>query len=86
MLSFSSAVVGAVLGALLAYLVVTAPPTSILRQVVTAVCGVLAQFGGVTLAFAWIATLGFGGLLTTSSPTPSASTRPARAGSTSCRA
>ena len=29
-----------------------------------AVCGVLAQFGGVTLAFALIATLGFGGLLT----------------------
>jgi putative spermidine/putrescine transport system permease protein len=63
-LSFSSAVVGAVLGALLAYLVVTAPPTSVLRRVVTATCGVLAQFGGVTLAFAWIATLGFNGLLT----------------------
>ncbi|WP_245155944.1 ABC transporter permease subunit [Nocardioides sp. 503] len=63
-LSLSSAVVGAVLGALLAYLVVTAPPTSIVRRTVTAVCGVLAQFGGVTLAFAWMATLGFGGLLT----------------------
>ena len=64
LLSFSSAAVGAVLGALLAYLIVTAPSTSVLRRVVTAVCGVLAQFGGVTLAFAWIATLGFGGLLT----------------------
>jgi putative spermidine/putrescine transport system permease protein len=64
LLSFSSALVGAVLGALLAYLIVTAPPTSLLRRVVTAVCGVLAQFGGVTLAFAWIATLGFNGLLT----------------------
>ncbi len=64
-LSFTSALVGAVLGALLAYLIVTAPPTSALRRMVTAVCGVLAQFGGVTLAFAWIATLGFGGLLTT---------------------
>jgi putative spermidine/putrescine transport system permease protein len=63
-LSSVSAIVGAVLGALLAYLVVTAPPTSIIRRTVTAVCGVLAQFGGVTLAFAWIATLGFGGLLT----------------------
>jgi putative spermidine/putrescine transport system permease protein len=63
-LSFASAAVGAVLGALLAYLVVTAPPTSVMRRTVTAVCGVLAQFGGVTLAFAWIATLGFGGLLT----------------------
>jgi putative spermidine/putrescine transport system permease protein len=63
-LSLSSSVVGAVLGALLAYLVVTASPTSLLRRVVTATCGVLAQFGGVTLAFAWIATLGFNGLLT----------------------
>ena len=63
-LSFASAAVGAVLGALLAYLVVTAPPTSVMRRVVTSVCGVLAQFGGVTLAFAWMATLGFGGLLT----------------------
>lgn len=63
-LSFSSAAVGAVLGALLAYLVVTSRPTSVLRRVVTSVCGVLAQFGGVTLAFAWLATLAFGGLLT----------------------
>jgi putative spermidine/putrescine transport system permease protein len=63
-LSFASAAIGAVLGALLAYLIVTAPPSSILRRVVTAVCGVLAQFGGVTLAFAWMATLGFGGLVT----------------------
>ncbi|MFC6286163.1 ABC transporter permease [Nocardioides sp. GCM10027113] len=63
-LSLASAAVGAVLGALLAYLIVTAPRTSVLRRVVTAVAGALAQFGGVTLAFAWIATLGFGGLLT----------------------
>ena len=63
-LSLTSAAVGAVLGALLAYLIVTAPPTSVIRRVVTAICGVLAQFGGVTLAFAWMATLGFGGLLT----------------------
>ena len=35
-----------------------------MRRAVIAVCGVLAQFGGVTLAFAWMATLGFGGLLT----------------------
>ena len=63
-LSFASAAVGAVLGALLAYLILSAPPTSALRRVVVAMCGVLAQFGGVTLAFAWLATLGFGGLLT----------------------
>jgi putative spermidine/putrescine transport system permease protein len=63
-LSLSSAVVGAVLGALLGYLILSAPPTSLLRRAVLSVCGVLAQFGGVTLAFAWMATLGFGGLLT----------------------
>jgi putative spermidine/putrescine transport system permease protein len=63
-LSFTSAVLGAVLGAVLAYLIVGLAPTNLLRRVVTAVCGVLAQFGGVTLAFAWIATLGFNGLLT----------------------
>jgi putative spermidine/putrescine transport system permease protein len=64
LLSFGSTAVGAVLGALLAYLIVTAPPTSLIRRGVMSICGVLAQFGGVTLAFAWIATLGFGGLLT----------------------
>jgi putative spermidine/putrescine transport system permease protein len=63
-LSFSSAAIGAVLGALLSYLIVTLPPANPLRRAVVAVCGVLAQFGGVTLAFAWIAVLGFGGLLT----------------------
>ncbi|WP_224769156.1 ABC transporter permease [Nocardioides ochotonae] len=64
LLSTFSAALGAVLGAVLAYLILAAPPTSLVRRVATAVCGVLAQFGGVTLAFAWIATLGFGGLLT----------------------
>lgn len=63
LLSFSSAAIGAVAGALLAYLVVTMPATSLVRRVVVSTCGVLAQFGGVTLAFAWMATIGFGGLL-----------------------
>jgi putative spermidine/putrescine transport system permease protein len=63
-LSATTAVIGAVLGALLAYLVVTAPPTSLLRRVVVSVSGVLAQFGGVTLAFAFIAMLGFSGVVT----------------------
>ena len=63
-LSATTAVTGAVLGSLLAYLVVTAPPTSLLRRVVVSVSGVLAQFGGVTLAFAFIAMLGFSGVVT----------------------
>ena len=64
MLSATSAAVGAVLGGFLAYLVVIRPPTSLFRRAVTAVSGVLAQFGGLPLAFAFIATLGFSGVLT----------------------
>lgn len=64
LLSGSTAVIGALLGALLAYLIVTRPGTSVLRRTVIAVCGVLAQFGGVMLAFAFVATIGFSGALT----------------------
>ena len=64
LLSAVTALVGAVFGALLAYLVVTRPPSSVLRRSVVAASGVLAQFGGVTLAFAFIATLGFSGVIT----------------------
>ncbi len=63
-LSAVSSVAGAVFGAFLAYLVVIRPATSVFRRVVTAISGVLAQFGGVPLAFAFIATLGFSGVLT----------------------
>lgn len=63
-LSAASAAAGAVFGALLAYLVVTRPATSLFRRVVTAISGVLAQFGGVPLAFAFVATLGFSGVVT----------------------
>jgi len=59
-----TAVAGALLGALLAYLVVTSPATSLFRRMVTSVCSVLAQFGGVALAFAFLATLGFSGVIT----------------------
>jgi putative spermidine/putrescine transport system permease protein len=64
LLSGTSAVVGAVFGAFLAYLVASRPPSSLFRRTVTAISGVLAQFGGVPLAFAFVATLGFSGLLT----------------------
>jgi putative spermidine/putrescine transport system permease protein len=64
LLSAASAAVGAVFGGFLAYLVVTRPATSAFRRVVTAVSGVLAQFGGVPLAFTFVATLGFSGVLT----------------------
>jgi len=63
-LSAMSALIGAVLGAVLAYALVTAKPGGALRRLVTAAAGVLAQFGGVTLAFAFLATIGLSGFLT----------------------
>lgn len=63
-ISAVSAVVGAFAGALLAYAVVTGNPQGLLRRSVTSAAGVLAQFGGVTLAFAFIATLGTIGFVT----------------------
>lgn len=55
-LSAVTSVVGAVVGAVLAYAVSTARPDGVLKRFVTSLCGVLAQFGGVTLAFAFLAT------------------------------
>ena len=53
-----SAVAGAILGAVLAYAVVTGNPNGLLRRIIMSASGVLAQFGGVALAFAFIATIG----------------------------
>lgn len=63
-LSAVTAVAGAAIGALLAYAVSTASPTSMVKRFVTSLCGVLAQFGGVALAFAFLASFGTTGLLT----------------------
>ncbi len=63
-LSASTAVIGAVLGALLSYLILSLGQRSLLRRVTLSVCGVLAQFGGVTLAFAFISLLAIQGVLT----------------------
>lgn len=63
-LSAVTALVGAVLGAVIAYALSTAPAGSLARRGVTALCSVVAQFGGVMLAFAFIATFGINGLLT----------------------
>ncbi len=63
-LSAVTAVAGAVLGGFLAYAVSTAKPDSVLKRFVTSLCGVLAQFGGVALAFAFVASFGATGLLT----------------------
>lgn len=55
-LSAVTAIIGAVIGAVLAYAVSTAPPESVVKRFITSLCGVLAQFGGVALAFAFMAT------------------------------
>ena len=64
LLSAVTAAIGAVLGALLAYALVTAREGGPLRRLVTSASAVLAQFGGVTLAFAFIATVGLSGFVT----------------------
>ena len=64
LVSSASAAIGATAGALLAQAVATGDPRGTLRRVVSSACGVLAQFGGVTLAFAFIATIGGEGFVT----------------------
>ncbi|NIH93429.1 ABC transporter permease [Mycolicibacterium fluoranthenivorans] len=63
-LSGSTALIGGVFGAMLAWLIVGSPPASTLRRAVLSLCSVLAQFGGVALAFAFLATIGLNGVLT----------------------
>ncbi|MGH3447165.1 MAG: ABC transporter permease [Nocardioidaceae bacterium] len=64
LLALITAVIGAVVGALVAYVVSTASPTGVVRRLVTSLTGVLAQFGGVMLAFAFIAAVGSSGVVT----------------------
>ncbi|WP_426244053.1 ABC transporter permease [Nocardioides sp. LHG3406-4] len=64
LLSASTAAIGAFLGALLSYLILSLGERSLLRRATLSVCGVLAQFGGVTLAFAFISLLAINGVLT----------------------
>jgi putative spermidine/putrescine transport system permease protein len=63
-LSAESTVVGALLGAVVAYAVATGRPDGALRRTFVAASGMLAQSGGVTLAFAFIATIGAEGFVT----------------------
>ncbi|WP_218056725.1 ABC transporter permease [Actinomyces vulturis] len=59
--AFIGTVVGAAASVALIYLSTTYPA---LRRIMVALCSVLAQFGGVMLAFAFIATVGINGTLT----------------------
>ena len=63
-LSAVTAFAGAVVGGILAYAVSTARASSVTKRFITSLCGVLAQFGGVALAFAFIASFGLTGLIT----------------------
>ena len=62
-LALLSSVAGAVFGAILAYAVAAGDPDGTVRRLYIAVSGVLAQFGGVTLAFAFLVLIGPVGLL-----------------------
>jgi putative spermidine/putrescine transport system permease protein len=62
-LSLISALVGAVGGAILAYAIASGNPDGAIRRLYLSASGVLAQFGGVTLAFAFLVLLGPAGLL-----------------------
>jgi putative spermidine/putrescine transport system permease protein len=63
-LSLLTAIAGAIGGGLLAWAVVRGDPNGLLRQLVIAASGVMAQFGGVMLAFAFLATFSLNGFAT----------------------
>ena len=59
-----TAIVGAVVGALVCYALLGTKAGGTLRTIIDSLSSVLAQFGGVMLAFAFIATIGNQGLVT----------------------
>jgi len=63
-LSALTAVVGAVVGAIACYALLGTRPDGPLRVTIDSLSGVLAQFGGVMLAFAFVATIGIQGMIT----------------------
>ncbi|WP_435742778.1 ABC transporter permease [Microbacterium sp. PMB16] len=63
-LSLLTAVVGAIVGALVCYALLGMNPEGSVRSMVDAAAGVLAQFGGVMLAFVFIAAIGIQGVIT----------------------
>ncbi|MGO3147553.1 MAG: ABC transporter permease [Leucobacter sp.] len=59
-----TATIGAIVGALLCYAMLGATSSGFLSRAINAASSVLAQFGGVMLAFAFIATIGIQGIIT----------------------
>jgi putative spermidine/putrescine transport system permease protein len=64
-LSLITAALGCILGLFVAYAAMRDGTPRIVRSVLTTFSGVAANFGGIPLAFAWIATLGPLGVVTT---------------------
>jgi putative spermidine/putrescine transport system permease protein len=62
-ISFKTAVLGAILGGLFAWAFVTGKPGGAFYKASVALSSVLAQFGGVMLTFAFLATFGFNGVV-----------------------
>jgi putative spermidine/putrescine transport system permease protein len=60
-----TALLGGLLGLLIAYAMIREHTPRWIRSVITTFSGVAANFGGIPLAFAWIATLGSLGIVTT---------------------
>ena len=63
LLSVISAVLPGILGLILAYAIVRSEGGNLLRQIAITAAGVFANFGGVPLAFIFIATIGSSGLV-----------------------
>lgn len=63
-ISALTAAIGAIAGALLCVALLSSKPGGALRRAVNSASSVLAQFGGVMLAFAFIATIGIQGVIT----------------------
>ncbi len=63
-LSVLASIIPGIFGALIAYAIFTAKRASLLRQVVITASGVFANFGGVPLAFLFIASFGSSALVT----------------------
>lgn len=63
-LSALTAVLGVILGAIICYALIGTTPDGPFRNAINAISGVLAQFAGVPLAFAYIATMGLNGVVT----------------------
>ena len=62
-ISFRTAVAGSIIGGLFAWALVTGKKKGFLYRISVALSSVLAQFGGVMLTFAFLATFGFNGVI-----------------------